>query len=128
MIIKVSVLWHRVCIMVIQNYGVINKKNSITYHKPKGAIMWGCDYIPFLGGSSWAGGFFPGGILYLLVWGLIVLLFIYAAVRIFKAITAEKSGSYRDRIDSIAILKARFAKGEISSEEFHKMKQILSQS
>jgi len=89
--------------------------------------MWGCDYIPFLSGSSWAGGFFPGGILYLLVWGLIVLLFIYAAVRIFKAITADKSVSYRDRIDSIAILKARFAKGEISSEEFHKMKQILSQ-
>lgn len=100
----------------------------ITFRKPKGAIMWGCDYIPFLSGSSWAGGFFPGGILYLLVWGLIVLLFIFAAVRIFKAITADKSVSYRDRIDSIAILKARFAKGEISSEEFHKMKQILSQS
>ena len=66
--------------------------------------------------------------MYLLVWGLVVLLFIYAAVRIFKAITADKSGSYRDRIDSIAILKARFAKGEISSEEFNKMKQILSQS
>ena len=64
----------------------------------------------------------------MLVWGLVVLLFIYAAVRIFKAITADKSGSYRDRIDSIAILKARFAKGEISSEEFNKMKQILSQS
>jgi putative membrane protein len=90
--------------------------------------MWGCDYIPFLGGSSWTGGFFPGGILYLLVWGLVVLLFIYAAVRIFKAVTADKSARHRDRIDSIAILKARFAKGEISREEFNKMKHILSQS
>lgn len=90
--------------------------------------MWGCDYIPFLGKSGWAGGFFPGGILYLLVWGLVVFLLIYAAVRIFKAITADKSGLYRDRIDSLAILKARFAKGEISHEEFNKMKQTLSQS
>ncbi|MBW2015088.1 MAG: SHOCT domain-containing protein [Deltaproteobacteria bacterium] len=82
--------------------------------------MWGCDYIPFLGGSRWTGGFFPGGILYMMVWGLVVLLFVYAAVRIFKAVTAG--------IDSLAILKARFAKGEISHEEFNKMKQILSQS
>jgi putative membrane protein len=89
--------------------------------------MWGCDYIPFLGGSSWAGGFFPGGILYLLVWGLVVLLFIYAVVRIFKAIISDKSVLNRDRIDSLAILKVRFAKGEISSEEFNKMKQILFQ-
>jgi putative membrane protein len=101
---------------------------SIMYKKPKGVIMWGCDYIPFLGGSRWAGGFFPGGILYLLVWGLIVFLFVFASVRIFKALTADKSCSHRDRIDSLAILKARFAKGEISSEDFNKMKQILSQS
>jgi putative membrane protein len=90
--------------------------------------MWGCDYIPFLGGSSWTGGFFPGGILYMVVWGLVALLFVYAAVRIFKTITADKYGSQWDRIDSLAILKARFAKGEISHEEFNKMKQILSQS
>ena len=90
--------------------------------------MWGCDYIPFLGRSSWAGGFFPGGILYLIVWGLIILVFVYVAVRIFKAVTADKSPRHRDRIDSLAILKVRFAKGEISSEEFNKMKQVLSQS
>ncbi len=90
--------------------------------------MWGCDYIPFLGETSWAGEFFPRGILYLLIWGLVVLVFVYVAFRIFKAVTANKSGRHRDRIDSLAILKARFAKGEISSEEFNKMKQVLSQS
>jgi len=90
--------------------------------------MWGCDYIPFLGGSSWAGGLSPRGILYLLIWGFVVLLFVYAVVRIFKGVTADKSGRHRDRIDSLAILKARFAKGEISSKEFNKMKQILSQN
>jgi putative membrane protein len=104
------------------------KSFPLTYQKPKDVIMWGCDYIPFLGGSSWAGGFFPGGIFYLLVWGLMVFLFVYATVRIFKAVTTDKSTRHRDRIDSLAILKFRFAKGEISSEEFSKMKQILSQS
>jgi putative membrane protein len=91
-------------------------------------MMWGCDYIPFLGESSWVGGFFLGDILYLLVWGLIVILVVYAAVRVFKAFTADKSSRQQDRIDSLAILKVRFAKGEISSEEFKKMKQFLSQS
>lgn len=105
-----------------------SKNNSIIYQKLKGGIMWGCDYIPFLGGNSWAGGFFPGGIMYLVIWGLIVLLFVYAAVRIFKAVTGDKPAQNRDRIDSLAILKVRFAKGEISSEEFQKMKRILSQS
>lgn len=89
--------------------------------------MWGCDYIPFLGGSRWTGGFFSGGILYLLVYGLLALLLVYALVRIFKAITVDKSCLHKDRLDSMAILKIRFAKGEISPEEFNKMKQILSQ-
>jgi putative membrane protein len=90
--------------------------------------MWGCDYIPFLSGNSWNGGLFPGSIFYLLVWGMVILLFVYGAVRIFKAVISDKSVLNRDRIDSLAILKIRFAKGEISSEEYNKMKQILSQS
>jgi len=89
--------------------------------------MWGCDYIPFLSRNSLNGGLFSESIFYLLVWGAIIILFVYAAVRIFKAIITGKSVQNRDRTDSLAILKVRFAKGEISSEEFHKMKQILSQ-
>ena len=89
--------------------------------------MWGCDYIPFLNGNSWNGGLFPGSIFYLLVWGVVVFLFVYAAVRIFKVIKPDKSVRNRDRTDSLAILKVRFAKGEISSEEFSKMRKILSQ-
>jgi len=89
--------------------------------------MWGCDYMPFLGGRGWAGLFSPGGIMYLVVWGGMVLVFIYAAVRIFKAVTGDRAPQNRDRMDSLAILENRFAKGEISSEEFQKMKRILSQ-
>jgi putative membrane protein len=90
--------------------------------------MWGCDYIPLLSGNGWSGGLFPGGIFHLLVWAAVVLLFIYAVVRILKATLSGKPVQNRDRVDSLAILKFRFAKGEISSEEFNKMKQILSQS
>ena len=90
--------------------------------------MWGCDYIPFLSGNSWNGGLISGSIFYLLVWGVVILLLVYAAVRIFKTVTADKSARHRDRTDSLAILKVRYAKGEISSEEFNKMKQVLSQS
>jgi putative membrane protein len=91
-------------------------------------MMWGCDDIPFLNENSWNGGLFSGSIFYLLVWAVVVLLFVYAAVRIFKAIITDKSVLNRDRIDSLAILKVRFAKGEISSEDYNKMKQMLSQS
>jgi putative membrane protein len=87
-------------------------------------IMWGCDYIPFSGG--WWGGFFPGSLLSLLVWGLFLLLIVSLAVRIIRPQANNAHGSSKDRIDSQTILKARFAKGEISQEEFIKMKQILS--
>ena len=89
--------------------------------------MWGCDYIPFLGGNSWAGGFFPGGILYLLIWGLVILLLVYLGTRIFKSLTSDKSGPFRDGLDSLAILKARFARGDNSEEEYGRMKHTLGE-
>ena len=86
--------------------------------------MWGCDYGLMSGG--WWGGFFPGSLLPLLLWGLIVVLIVYLAIRIFKPQLHGRQGSSRDRSDSEAILKARFAKGEITREEFVKMRQTLS--
>lgn len=87
--------------------------------------MWGCDYTPMSGG--WWGGFFPGSLLSLLMWGLVVFLIIYLAIRIIKSQANGSRGSLQDRIDSQAILKARFARGDISREEFVKMRQVLSQ-
>jgi putative membrane protein len=89
--------------------------------------MWGCDYIPFLGGNSWAGGFFPGGIFFMLIWILVILVFVYLGIRIYKALTSEKSGPLKDRLDSLAILKARFARGDISEEDYIRMKNTLSE-
>ena len=63
----------------------------------------------------------------LLIWGLVLFLVVYVVIRIFRLQTKTSQGPFRDRFDSEAILKARFAKGEISREEFVKMRQILSQ-
>jgi uncharacterized membrane protein len=62
----------------------------------------------------------------LLIWGLIILPAVSLAIRFFKFLSNNPNSPSQDRIDSLAILKARFARGEISEEEFFKMKQILS--
>jgi putative membrane protein len=88
--------------------------------------MWGCEYGTMAGG--WWGGFFPGSILSLLIWGIVLFLIVYLVIRIFKSQTRSLHGPSQDRSDSEAILKTRFARGDISREEFVKMQQILSQS
>lgn len=87
--------------------------------------MWGCDYLSF--SSGWGSGIFPGGIFSLLTWVLIFALAIYAAMRIFRSRTPNTDAWFQDRVDSLQILKARFANGEITQEEFAKMKHVLSQ-
>lgn len=87
--------------------------------------MWGCDFGTMVGG--WWGGLFSGGLLSLLVWGLLIFLIVCLAIRISRAQKHKLHGPSQDRGDSEAILKIRFARGEISSEELVKMKQILSQ-
>lgn len=64
----------------------------------------------------------------MLLWLLIVATTIYVAIRIFSSHSRNSVTSSQDRSDSLQILKVRFAKGEISQEEFVKMKQVLSQS
>ena len=85
--------------------------------------MWGCDYGPMSGG--WWGSFIPGSLFSLLLWGLVILWIVFLAVRIFKPRTREPLWREQDRFDSETILKTRFAKGEISQEEFLKMRQTL---
>ena len=86
--------------------------------------MWGCNYIPFSGGG-WGGGFFPGGIFPLLLWGLVLFLLVYGVVRLVRTNARGPGGSSMDRDDSMSILKTRYARGELSREEFEKMKQVL---
>jgi len=88
--------------------------------------MWGCDYGSMSGG--WWGVFSPGSLFPLLLWGLVIVLIVLFAIRIFRSQTRDPQGSAQDRFDSETILKTRFAKGEISHEEYVRMKEILSNS
>ena len=87
--------------------------------------MMGCDYLPF---SSWMGGGFAGGIFSLLFWGLIILVLVFVAIKLFGSIKSNKTGPFHDKNDSLAILKMRYAKGEINQDEYVKMKSVLLQS
>ena len=87
--------------------------------------MWSCNFGPWAGG--WRGGFFPGHLWGLLLWGLVIVLLVYAATRIFRSGLNMPRNAYRDRDDSLAILKMRMARGEISTEEYTQMKKVLSQ-
>ncbi len=86
--------------------------------------MWGCSNLQFSNG--WWRIFSPGSMLSMLIWGLIILLLACLVIWIFRSLARNTNGPFRDRIDSLSILKARFARGEISREEFIKMKQLLS--
>ena len=85
--------------------------------------MWGCEYGHMSGG--WWGSFLPGSLFSLLLWGLVILLIVFFTIRIFKSQTREPRWPAQDRFDSEVILKARFAKEEISQEEFLTMRQTL---
>lgn len=89
----------------------------------KGLDMWGCNLngnIPFLGY------FFSHGLFSLLIWGVILALVVVLISKVLGKRSVK--GSNHDQIDSLELLKIRFAKGEIDKEEFLRMKQILSQS
>jgi uncharacterized membrane protein len=74
------------------------------------------------------GSFFPGGIVSMLIWALIILAFVYLAIKLFRALTSEKIKQNRDNFDSFEILKMRYARGEISHEEYLTMKETWRQS
>lgn len=87
--------------------------------------MGGCHYLPF---ASWMGGGLAGGIFALLFWGLIILVVVLLAIKLFRSIRSNKTGHFKDKNDSLEILKIRYAKGEINRDEFLKMKSILLRS
>ena len=86
--------------------------------------MWGCNYYSEI---PWLRYFFSHGIFSLLIWGLLIFILVFLLTRIFKSNGNTPEKTFRDRDDSLEILKIRYAKGEIAQDDFNKMKQILSQ-
>ncbi len=87
--------------------------------------MGGCYFFPF---SSWMGDGFAGGIFSIFFWGLIILGLVFLAIKLLGSIKSNKTGQFRDKNDSLEILKIRYAKGEIHQDEYVKMKSVLLQS
>ena len=71
--------------------------------------------------------FFHGGIFSMLIWTLIILGFVYLAIKLFGSLKFGPISQDRDRFDSLEILKVRYARGEISQEDYIRMKETLEQ-
>jgi putative membrane protein len=87
--------------------------------------MWRYGHFPHF---YWMGSFLPGSIFSMLIWVLIILALVYLAVKLFRALTSEQIKQNRDNFDSFEILKMRYARGEISHEDYLTMKETLKQS
>lgn len=74
------------------------------------------------------GGVFPGGVLSLLLWGSIIFALVYLALKLRGSLRSHEAGKNRDTMDSLEILKVRYARGELNREEYAKMKETLSGS
>jgi putative membrane protein len=77
---------------------------------------------------SWMGGFFPEGIVSMLIWVLIIVALVYLTIKFFRTLRSEQTKQNRDHFDSFEILKMRYARGEISHEDYLTMKETLKQS
>jgi len=89
------------------------------------ATMGGCDLLTYFSGP---GRFFAGGMAPLLVWGLVIVFLVYLAAKLIGVLGSGRAKESRDRADSLDILNLRFARGEISRDEYLKMRELLEQS
>jgi putative membrane protein len=80
-------------------------------------------------GFGWGGMIF-GGLLMLLFWGVVIALVVFAV----RALTRSGSGQAtppagspgQTRDQALEILRERYARGEISKDEFNSMRQDLT--
>jgi len=66
-------------------------------------------------------GWFGGGVVMILFWVLLIALIVWAVREVSGKYTNTRSGSH-----ALDILKERYAKGEISKEEFEAKKKDIS--
>ena len=64
----------------------------------------------------------------MLIGVLIILALLYLGIKLFRVLNLEQTTQNRDRLDSFEILKMRYARGEISHEDYLTMKETLKQS
>lgn len=82
---------------------------------------WGPGVCPFLGGWT---GWWPGMIMNILLWILIAVGIIHLVRRLFAGPQKEPPTT-SETSRALEILKERYARGEITAEEFQNMKSHL---
>lgn len=86
--------------------------------------MWGwCTSLGWPGSWGGGGGWFPSGLLGLVLIGAIVWAILAGRRR--PADTDHRQGARADRDDALRILKRRLAAGEISLEEYERLRQAV---
>ena len=78
--------------------------------------MWNCDWGPPI---------FHSGIVGILINVMMLVTILYIVVLIIRSFLS-KDISNRDTSDSLEIVKRKLALGEITEEEYHRMKDILT--
>lgn len=81
---------------------------------------WCPNFFGYGSGAGWAGGIFS-----LLLWVLIILGVVFLAKRIFAPASQRQKPGGASGPDPLGILKERYAKGEISRQEYQEMKADL---
>ena len=87
-----------------------------------GQLNMSCDYFPYF---PWFGRFFSGGPLSIILWVLVILIVVLLVMKLSRFLKLREAGLKRDREDSLDILKARYARGELRQTEYLKMKNTL---
>lgn len=79
--------------------------------------MWGCSYMgPGMGHGMFGGGF--------LGWAITLLIIVLVVLLLGRFFRPDKKIS-TDTRDSMKILDDRFARGELSEQEYLKMREVL---
>ena len=86
------------------------------------ATMGGCEFLTYFSGP---GGFFAGGMAPLSAWGLVIVFVVYLAAKLIGVLGSGRARESKDRADSLDILNLRFARGEISREEYLEKKREI---
>lgn len=84
--------------------------------------MWNCSWGNPYGYGEW---FMGHGLFGWLISFLIMFTIIYIIFRIIMAFFPNKSSQHTNS-NSLEILKVKFASGEITEDEYHRMKDILT--
>lgn len=95
--------------------------------------MYGSGWGMHHGGGLFGGGLFGGGMFGPILNLLILLLVVWVVIRLVQSMigrsapaqAAPASTDAKDRDDSLSILKARFARGEIDENEYQRMRDVL---